>query len=805
MARRRARAGPKRIIVVSAPASNAWREGYGVIRHRPETVAKIENLVARHWMDGALADRDRALALCAAADRLASAALWTVAHMSYATRVDLSGADLAADAFKTAPEGHMGGSLNAAIAFVGYHLANALTGQTRAWVLGQGHCVAAIEAVNALLEDLSPAQQGRYGRSEVGLSRLAGDFYSYALTSDGRPAAPLGSHVNPHTAGGVSEGGYLGFAETQYVHMPLPGERLVAFLSDGAFEEQRGSDWSPRWWRAEDSGFVVPVMILNGRRIEQRTEIGQEGGAEWLAQHLRLSGFDPIIIDGHDPLAYASAIIEAESALMHFTSMSERTYPARLPYVIARCVKGYGFPGAGTNRAHNLPLAGNPRADAEARRQFNEGARALFVPKAELDAAAQAFAVHDAQERPRESRHPLAMRSMPSPVLPEPSWAPEGGASCAMEALDALFVEIVKANPDRRVRVGNPDELKSNHMGATLDLLRHRVNAPEPGAPEAVDGAVITALNEEAVIGAALGNKGGLNLAVSYEAFAMKMLGALRQDIIFARRQREIGAPPRWLSVALIATSHTWENAKNEQSHQDPTLPEALLGEMADTARVLFPIDANSAAASLRSVYASHGQIACLVTPKRAVARLLSGARAQQAVADGAALLLGDPREADLQFVAIGAYQTAEALRASERLMARGRSACVTALLEPGRFRAGRDEIETAYAASEAQRRHFFPEGTPRVFLTHTRPEPMLGALRRLDAGPSRTSALGFINRGGTLDVFGMLFANHSTWTHALEAAARILGCGREEFLSEVELTALDGRGDPNVLRVAPQ
>jgi hypothetical protein len=81
----------------------------------------------------------------------------------------------------------------------------------------------------------------------------------------------------------------------------------------------------------------------------------------------------------------------------------------------------------------------------------------------------------------------------------------------------------------------------------------------------------------------------------------------------------------------------------------------------------------------------------------------------------------------------------------------------------------------------------------------------MLGALRRLDAGPSRTSALGFINRGGTLDVFGMLFANRSTWAHALEAATRILGCGREEFLSDVELRALEGRGDPNLLRAAHQ
>ena len=137
-------------------------------------------------------------------------------------------------------------------------------------------------------------------------------------------------------------------------------------------------------------------------------------------------------------------------------------------------------------------------------------------------------------------------------------------------------------------------------MGATLDRLRHRVNIPEPGVAEAVDGAVITALNEEAVAGAALANKGGLNLIVSYEAFAMKMLGGLRQEIVFARRQREIGQEPGWISVPLVVTSHTWENSKNEQSHQDPTIGEALLGEMSDTARVLFPVDANSAMAALR-------------------------------------------------------------------------------------------------------------------------------------------------------------------------------------------------------------
>ncbi|MEW6018982.1 MAG: xylulose 5-phosphate 3-epimerase, partial [Pseudomonadota bacterium] len=292
-----------------------WANGYGVIRHTPETRARVRGLATRLVSDGRARSEADVFAVLAAADRLTSAVMWTVVHMTYAERVELSGAPLPAEAFKVTPEGHTGGALNVAPAYVGYLAANVLTATTRAWILGQGHCVAAVEAANALVDNLSAAQQGRYGADEAGLSRLCADFYSYAIGSNGRPSAPLGSHVNPHTAGGISEGGYLGFAEIQYAHMPLPGERLVAILSDGAFEEQRGSDWSERWWRAEDCGLVAPMMVLNGRRIEQRTEVAQDGGAAWLGRHLDVNGFDPITIDGRDPAAYAWAILESEARL----------------------------------------------------------------------------------------------------------------------------------------------------------------------------------------------------------------------------------------------------------------------------------------------------------------------------------------------------------------------------------------------------------------------------------------------------------------------------------------------------------
>ncbi|HET9160214.1 MAG TPA: xylulose 5-phosphate 3-epimerase [Caulobacteraceae bacterium] len=777
-------------------AYERWAAGYGVIEHTPATRARITTLARR------LREEETVFEILAKADRLASAVMWMVAHMTYAKRVDLTGRGLPADAFKPFPEGHTGGSLNVAPAYVGYLVANLLTANTRGWLLGQGHCVAAIEAANCLVDNLSPEQAVRYGRDELGLSRLCADFYSYEIDASGRSARPLGSHVNGHTAGGLSEGGYLGFAEIQYVHMPLPGEGLVAILSDGAFEEQRGGDWSERWWRAEDCGLIAPMMILNGRRIEQRSEISQDGGAGWLTRHLKVNGFDPFQIDGRDPAAFAWAILECERRLSGFADRrraGRAAYPAKLPYAIAVTEKGFGFPGAGTNLAHNLPLGASPRDDERARTAFNTAARRLYVEPGELTAACETFAGLMGQDRPKERDNPLARRRPPNPALPQAPAMADLGAASPMAAIDRWFFEFVMANPEHRFRVGNPDELKSNQMGSTLELLKHRVNAPEADAPEAVLGSVITALNEEAAAGAALGNKGGLSLAVSYEAFAVKMLGALRQEIIFARQQREAGRPPGWIGVPLVVTSHTWENGKNQQSHQDPTIGEALMGEMSDVCRVMFPPDAASAVEAMRQIYSARGVLGCIVAAKRNLPQWFAEESARHAFADGAATIETDPA-AEIQMVAIGGYQLVEAQRAAARLRERGRRIRLTCIVEPGRLRSPRDELEAECVVSPEALAELFPPHTPRIVITHTRPEPMLGLLRRIDGGPERLRGHGYLNRGGTLDIRGMLFANRCTWAHLVSSAAALVGQDPDALLNETELAAVQGRGDPSAL-----
>jgi phosphoketolase len=789
-----------------------WAAGYGRIRHRPVTRRRV-GAMARWLADrGIRGDGAPVAAVLHAADRVASAAMWLVVHETYARRVHLDGRALAPEDFKPEPEGHTGGALNMVPAYAGYMAANALTGHTRAWLMGQGHCVAAVDSVNVLLGNMTPAHAERYDTSDAGLTRYVTDFYSYRLREDGRQDSPLGSHVNAHTAGGVAEGGYLGFAELQWVHMPLPGERLVAFLSDGAFEEQRGGDWAPRWWRAEDSGLVAPIMIANGRRIDQRTTMAQQGGVAWLVRHLRLNGYDPFVFDGRDPAAFAWAIVEIErrlAARAEAVRAGAARYPVALPYGIAVAPKGAGFYGEGTNLAHNLPLGGNPHADPAVARRFNRDARRLWVPPVELRAAAATLGRHGETGRPRERDHALATRAVRLDTVPDPVYRPvardrgdpaQWTRASPMAAVDGGFLAVVRANPRLRPRVGNPDEMRSNRMQRTLDALKFRVTAPEPGIPEAVDGAVITALNEEAVASAALANKGGVNIVVTYEAFGTKMHGAVRQEIVFADHQRDAGRPPGWLSVALVLTSHTWENAKNERSHQDPSMAEALLGEPADVARVLFPADHNTAAAVIRAVYQTQGQVWTLVVAKGEVPDLFTAADAERLLADGALALEWAGHRTDAARVlltAIGAYQLGEVLRASRRLAERDVPHAVVYMLEPGRFREARGERETAHQAPEAVRARLYPDAVPaRVFLTHTRPEPTLGVLKPLVTGPA-TVALGYTNHGGTLSVGGLLFVNRATWAHVLAAVARVTGLARAALLTDGELAALERRAQP--------
>jgi phosphoketolase len=151
-----------------------------------------------------------------------------------------------------------------------------------------------------------------------------------------------------------------------------------------------------------------------------------------------------------------------------------------------------------------------------------------------------------------------------------------------------------------------------------------------------------------------------------------------------------------------------------------------------------------------------------------------------------------------LVLTAIGGYQLEQVLRASFRLAQHDVPHSVIYMLEPGRFRAPRSEGERAHAAPVDLQNDLYPDSAvARIFVTHTRPEAILGVLYPLTTGSAHTAALGYVAQGGTLTTSGMLFVNRCTWAHILAEAARVLAIPRQDILASEEMAALDGGASP--------
>ena len=180
-----------RVFRESDPEFARWARGHGPITHNDLTQLRVHDLAQVLVAEGKASDTTAVYRTLWSADRLAVAGMWLTVHMTYADRVYPDGREMRAEDFKETPEGHTGGALNIVPAYVGYLAANALSGLTRGWLMGQGHCVAGIDACNLLVGNMTPRHAERYDRSESGLTRFARDFYSYAIDAQGRPASPL--------------------------------------------------------------------------------------------------------------------------------------------------------------------------------------------------------------------------------------------------------------------------------------------------------------------------------------------------------------------------------------------------------------------------------------------------------------------------------------------------------------------------------------------------------------------------------------------------------------------------------------
>ena len=195
-------------------------------------------------------------------------------------------------------------AFNMVPAYVGCLSINALTGRSRPWVMDGELGAAAVDAVDRL-------------RAVVADAHLpSGDFLDLAdPTSPGPPASR---------------------------------PPLVVFLGDGAFEPRKLAALAERWRRGGRKA-LTPILVNDGSSI-RRFGLSQPAAVERFATSLRHDGFDPIVIDGRDPAAFAWAIFEIECRLAAVADAhpcschpSEKLVPCAVA-VAPPAVTGYEIP-----------------------------------------------------------------------------------------------------------------------------------------------------------------------------------------------------------------------------------------------------------------------------------------------------------------------------------------------------------------------------------------------------------------------------------------------------------------------------
>lgn len=236
--------------------------------------------------------------------------------------------------------------------------------------------------------------------------------------------------------------------------MPLPGERLRAPQRRRAFEEQRQTGRRAGGGR-EDSAASAPFMILNGRRIEQRSNHAAGG---LFHQHLRPNGFDPMEIDGTDPAAFGSPFTLEEGCRPARLELAGHQFSAPGSVLLHYTIAGSAKPGRSAG-AWNSP----PRTTCRWREPLVDSASAVQRVRSRLRAVARTRRSGRTTAPARSAARPSGTMPWRTPAGPRTSglqWKQQAGEVSPMAALDGAFAASSAQPHSASPRVGNPNELR---------------------------------------------------------------------------------------------------------------------------------------------------------------------------------------------------------------------------------------------------------------------------------------------------------------------------------------------------------
>ncbi len=481
------------------------------------------------------------------------------------------------------------------------------------YVIGPGHGGPALVA-NAYLEGTYSEVYPQISLDEEGLKRL---FKQFSFPGG------IPSHVAPETPGSIHEGGELGYALSHAYGAAFDNPGLIVACVVGDGEAETGplaTSWhSNKFLDPKGDGAVLPILHLNGYKIANPCVLARIPHEE-LEQLFRGYGYDPLFVEGEEPMAMhqlmAAAVDDAVGKIQSIQRAAREAGQHRAPALAddhpaltegldgaegSRRPEDRGFLAVSPGPDGRHGKAGHVRILEEWLRSY--GPEELFdqagTPVAELTALPPAGSR-------RMSANPHAnggalLRDLRLPDFRDYAVAvPRPGATSAeaTKVMGGYLRDVMKQNLDaRNFRLVSPDENNSNRWGDVLSVTNRTWNAETlPGDDHlARDGRVMEMLSEHQCQGWLEGYllTGRHGFFSCYEAFIHIVDSMVNQHAKWLKVCNHIPWRRPIASLNYLLSSHVWRQDHNGFSHQDPGFIDHVVNKKAEVIRVYLPPDAN--------------------------------------------------------------------------------------------------------------------------------------------------------------------------------------------------------------------
>lgn len=470
------------------------------------------------------------------------------------------------------------------------------------------------------------------------------------------------TEINPSYPGVFYAGGELGYslAISFGAVLDVSNRLCVCIIGDGEAETGTiAAAWRCKEFMDKNSGFVLPILHLNGYKMGGPALIAKQTDAE-ICEFFYSLGYEPIVVKG----IHADMAAALDFAEQRYCEISEGVHN-RWPAIILKTPKGWTAPDyldikiENSLKSHKDPLKGislSHKAKYISRwlKEYDQGD--LFDSEGNISREITNF-LPPREERlstahQRHCRIPLKLPSILEYGIPNSDLSREHQN---ITVLKDYLSEVIRENTDT-FRIVSPDELESNLLG-TLSPNCFKTDS---------GNRVLEILNENICQAWMQGylQTGRNCLFISYESFMPIITSMIEQYAKWIYQTEKINWRYKAASATYILTSVCWENT---YSHQNPSFLNTVLSSQYSFVRVFTPPDANSLLTTLETCLKSENKINIIITSKQRMPQWLDVQEAKQAIRNS--IMYWDifsitKKSPDITVVSSGDYPTRECVEA---------------------------------------------------------------------------------------------------------------------------------------------